>query len=108
LVGHSGAAEAPRPPRTVPWRPSSAADLFLFFWEGQGTVLLSRAPPKMHTVSSSPKALHTRPATMFAEVQHLQALYNGYLSGDHVMTAGGYGTHRSMSGHTGGYGVASL
>jgi hypothetical protein len=45
---------------------------------------------------------------MFAEVQHLQALYNGYLSGDHVMTAGGYGTHRSMSGHTGGYGVASL
>jgi hypothetical protein len=82
----------------------------LFFWEGQGTVtvLLSRAPPKMHTVSSSPKALHTRPATMFAEVQHLQALYNGYLSGDHVMTAGGYGTHRSMSGHTGGYGVASL
>ena len=38
-----------------------------------------------------------------SEVQHLQALYNGYLSGDHVMTAGGYGTHRSMSGHTGGY-----
>jgi hypothetical protein len=33
---------------------------------------------------------------MFADVQQLQALYNGYLAGASSM--------RSMSGHTGGYG----